>query len=279
MSASAGAVVTSIGFSTSRCRQCAAAAMPCSAWSPDGVPTTTMSSGRCASIRSRESNAAPPCRAANCSARSRTGAKIAAISTAGIPRSARACVSLMLPAPITPTWIVTGVTAPHDSQRSGFLQQLLHTGKALAARRLGRSRAAPMCFERHCMPIAVVLQRAELANPVDDASPHRRPLPAAARFANGVLAVHVADASLRDRGVAPGKRRLVSELRVAGIPRDLERLVRNRGEQPPGFGACRGVAGVLVLEDEHDVLFRRFRRSPSHDVVDRRAVRLLIIEP
>ena len=115
----------------------------------------------------------------------------------------------------------------------GFLQQPLHPRKALARRLLRRAGAAPVRFERDGVAIAVGLQRAELPRPVDDAacpSPSTPILPS--RRLRRVLAVDVADAPLRDLRVAAGKRHLVAELRVAGIPGDLERLVRNRRQQP-----------------------------------------------
>src|SRR6185503_13362122 len=89
----------------------------------------------------------------------------------------------MLPAPISPTWIVKA--------RSGgrFLEQRLHAGKALTARFLRRAAAAPVRLERAGVAVAVALQRAELARPVDDAAAHRHPLPLAAgaarRFRTG----------------------------------------------------------------------------------------------
>src|SRR3954463_1118409 len=256
--------------------------MPCSACSPDGVPITTMSSERCASISSRESYAVPPCRAANCSACARVGAYTDAISTAPIVRSARACVSLMLPAPIRPTWIVIRAAAARagpSSHRAGFLQQRLHSGEALAARCFGGAGAAPVRFESDRVAVAVALQRAELSGPIDHTAAHRLPFPLAARAARRVLAVHVADAPFRNRRVTAGKGHLVAKLCVAWIPCDLQRRILNRGSEASGFGAGRGVAGVFVLEDKGEALLRRLRRRLSHDIVDSGAMRLLILEP
>ena len=80
--------------------------------------------------------------------------------------------------------------------------------------------------------------------------------------------------------VAAGIRHLVAELRVAGIPGDLQRLVRNRRRAAaPASAPGRGVARVLVFEHERQAALRRLGRRRAHDVVDRGAVRLLIVEP
>ena len=59
---------------------------------------------------------------------------------------------------------------PRPLQRASFAEQLFHPGKALARGLLGRPGAAPVRFERARAAVAVLLQRAELAGPVDDAA-------------------------------------------------------------------------------------------------------------
>src|SRR5213083_3350652 len=104
------------------------------------------------------------------------------------------------------------------SRSFGSTQQLLHPGKALAARFLRRARASPVRLKRDGAAVAVLLERAELSGPVDDAATHRGPFPLAVRPAHGVLAVHVSDAALRQPRVAVGVGDLVALGRVARIP-------------------------------------------------------------
>src|SRR6185295_8306992 len=195
------------------------------------------------------------------------------MTTSGIAAAARAWVALMLPAPISPTWIVKA--------RSGgrFLEQRLHAGKALTARFLRRAATAPMRLERAGVAVAVALQRAELARPVDDAAAHRHPLPLAAGAARRVLAVDVADAILGHRGVAARERHLVAELRVARIPGELQRLLGNRVQQPRRFRTGGGVARVLVLEHQRQAAGSGLHGRGADHVVDRFSVRRLIVEP
>src|SRR4029079_18510470 len=72
---------------------------------------------------------------------------------------------------------------------------------------------------------------------------------------------------------------LVAPLRVARIPCDLQRRLRNRGKEATGLGAGCGVAGVLVLEDEREAALACLDRGRAHDLVDRGAMRPLVVEP
>src|SRR5438046_8301258 len=81
--------------------------MPCVAVSPEGVPIATISIGRCSRNRSKSVYGRAPWRPARLSARSRFRAYTAATVTPGMALAARACVSLMFPAPTSPMCIPT----------------------------------------------------------------------------------------------------------------------------------------------------------------------------
>ena len=106
ISSSARRVVMSSGFSDSTCRPRRAAAIPCSACSPDGLPMATISIGRWARnaleiVVDRRAHAVR--RASPCVPGSRRSTRRRL--TPGIAAAARAWVSLMLPPPTMPMFI------------------------------------------------------------------------------------------------------------------------------------------------------------------------------
>ncbi|PYR55898.1 MAG: hypothetical protein DMF85_18230 [Acidobacteria bacterium] len=101
-------VMMSCGFSTSTWKPLRTAAIACSAWTPDGLPIATMSIGRCARNRATSAYGVPPASRASFSAFCRFVPWTATTSTPGIERAARACVSLMFPAPRIPTFMESG---------------------------------------------------------------------------------------------------------------------------------------------------------------------------
>src|SRR5437763_14055084 len=137
----------------------------------------------------------------------------------------------MLPAPISPTWRFNSDGAASLRPGRRLLQQLLHAGKALSARLLGRAGSAPVCFERDGVVVAIGPERAERTRPIDDAAAHRHPFPFEVGLPRGVFAVHVSDASLRNRRVAAGKRQFVAVPRVARITGAMQRSVGSGGNK------------------------------------------------
>src|SRR5277367_2349977 len=84
----------------------------------------------------------------------------------------------------------------------GLLQRFLKALHADARRGFRSSRAAPMRLQADGIVIALLLQRSELPDPVDDASAHRLPLILAARLALHVLAVAMSDPLLGQQVIA-----------------------------------------------------------------------------
>ena len=67
-----------------------------------------------------------------------------------------------------------------------------------------------MSFQADRKLVPIVLQRLELAYPIDDTSAHRRPTILAVRFFHGILAMTVTDAVFWQEVVAVRIRRLAA---------------------------------------------------------------------
>src|SRR4051812_34628406 len=137
-----------------------------------------------------------------------------------------------------------------------------------------------MSFEASGELVALLLERAELAGPIDGAISHSSPfLSSAGCLFLNVLAMYVTDAIFRQLVITVGISVLSAHSRVARIPVDHEVARLHSSEQTRGFGSGCGVAGVLILENQNDVLLRGFVCSLAHFVVDCSTIRTLIVQP
>src|SRR4249920_3488436 len=92
-------------------------------------------------------------------------------------------------------------------QTSGSLQISFHSSPTLARGFFWRTGTMPMRFQNHCVVVANLLQCLELADPVDDALPHRRPFIATTRLHDRVFAMAMSDSLFGKKVIAVGERR------------------------------------------------------------------------
>ncbi len=138
----------------------------------------------------------------------------------------------------------------------------------------------PVRLKAHRVVIAIVLERAELPDPIDDASTDRSPLEFAVGFADRVFAMAVADAMLRQQLIVVGIRRVAGECGgVAGIPVEHEIVLGNFGQQCGGLFAAARVAGHLVFEQQNQIVPGAGSRGLAQLIVDGGAIGLWIFEP
>ena len=137
-----------------------------------------------------------------------------------------------------------------------------------------------MSLKAHGVVIAIVLQGAELAHPVDHAAAHRRPFRLAIGFANRILAMAVADAMFGQQIVVVGVGRVIREGRgVARIPIEHEVGLGDGGQCFRCFLAAARVAGHFVFEQKDEIVLGASARCLAQFVVDGRAIGLGIVEP
>src|SRR6202163_5161493 len=144
--------------------------------------------------------------------------------------------------------------------------------------RFGRTCATPVGFETQSIVEAVAPQRLKLSNPTHDASAYRSPIVFVVGLAHHIFAVTVPNAVFGQQLITGWIWSASEGSGIPGIPVQHEVFVWNRLRPSSRlFSAC-GVAGHLVFEQEDEVIFGAAFRSLLQFGIDRRPVRLRIVQ-
>src|SRR5258708_18541576 len=90
--------------------------------------------------------------------------------------------------------------------------------------------------------------------------------------------MYVANALFRQLTVAVRVRDFAAHGSISRVPIHHKVLGLHRRECPGGFGASRGVALMLILEKQDDVLLRRLVTGLTQLVIDGRSIRRDIVK-
>src|SRR5256885_237897 len=162
-------------------------------------------------------------------------------------------------------------------QRACLLQQLLHSGPALACGFLWRASPVPVSLQTYCEAISILLESTELPRPVDEPAAHRCPVVLLAFF-HDIFAVAVPDAVFRQKLVPVGIWDFATRGSVTWIPIQHECRGLHRGENPCRLGSGRGVAGRLVFQNKNQsTLATLLSRFPQF-VIHRRPIGALVFQ-
>src|SRR5580698_2804573 len=143
------------------------------------------------------------------------------------------------------------ISSPDLSECSGILQCLLHLLPADASGGLRCARAAPMCLQTDCLPIAGCGKSFELCSPVNVARSYRGPVNLALCVFHRVFAVAVTDAVFGKQIPRGGEGiQFAGHDGISGIPVQEEMRRLNAGQSRCRLSPGGSIAFELILDNQ-----------------------------
>src|SRR3984885_7895804 len=165
-----------------------------------------------------------------------------------------------------------------ELQRFGFFEKLFHSFPASAGRLLRRSPAAPVGLQANREMITVTLEGVELSEPINDPGSHRRPIVIVVACLYSIFALSVANPVLGQKVVAIRKGFFPAGSGVSRIPVQHEMGRLDRLQNPGSLRPGGGIEAGIIFQKQGDALLTRCVGRSQEFLVDRPAIRLLVIQ-